>query len=63
MGNGTVRRLEDEQEKIYGLTKIMEHMAPGTRFEFHPGMIARTEGVRIGVEQITGQEWKWNHGH
>ena len=63
MGNGTVRRLEDEQEKIYGLTKITEHMAPGTRIEFHPEMIARTEVFRIEVEQFTGKERKRNHGH
>ncbi len=63
MGSGTVRRLEDEQEKIYGLTKIMEHMAPGTRIDFRPEMLARTEVFCIEVEHFTGKERKRNNGH
>ena len=58
-----MRRLEDEQEKIYGLTKIMEHMAPGTRIDFRPEMLARTEVFCIEVEHFTGKERKRNNGH
>ena len=42
MGNGTVSRVDDRQEKIYRLTKIMDHMAPGAKIEFNPEAIERT---------------------
>ena len=58
MGNGTVSRVDDRQEKIYGLTKIMEHMAPGAKLEFSPEMLERTEVFRIEVEHFTAKERK-----
>lgn len=58
MGNGTVGRVDDRQEKIYGLTKIMEHMAPGAKIEFSPEMLERTEVFRIEVEYFTAKERK-----
>lgn len=58
MGNGTVSRVDDRQEKIYGLTKIMEHMAPGAKIEFSPEMLVRTVVFRIDVEQFTAKERK-----
>lgn len=58
MGNGRICRLEEEQEKIYGLTKIMEHMAPGAEIIFRPEMLYRTEVFRIDVERFTGKERK-----
>lgn len=58
MGNGTVSRVDDRQEKIYGLTKIMEHMAPGAKIEFSPEMLGRTEVFRIEVEHFTAKERK-----
>ena len=58
MGNGKVRRAADEQEKIYGLTKIMEHMAPGAEIEFSPSMLERTEVFCIEMERFTAKERK-----
>ena len=58
MGNGTVSRVDDRQEKIYGLTKIMEHMAPGAKIEFSTEMLVRTVVFRIDVEQFTAKERK-----
>lgn len=58
MGNGTVSRVKDEQEKVRGLTKIMEHMAPEAEIEFRPEMLARTEVFRIEVEHFTAKERK-----
>lgn len=58
MGNGTIRELTGEQEKIHALTRIMEHMAPGTRIEFRPEMLERTGVYRIDVKNFTGKERK-----
>ena len=58
MGNGTLRELTGEQEKIHALTRIMEHMAPGARIEFRPEMLERTGVYRIDVNNFTGKERK-----
>lgn len=58
MGNGTIHRLEDPQEKLLGLTKIMNHMAPEAEIEFREEMLQRTEVFRIDVESFTGKERK-----
>lgn len=58
MGNGTLRELTGEQEKIHALTRIMEHMAPGARIEFRPEMLERTGVYRIDVKNFTGKERK-----
>ena len=58
MGNGTIRELTGEQEKIHALTRIMEHMAPGARIEFRPEMLERTGVYRIDVKNFTGKELK-----
>ena len=58
MGNGEIRRAADEQEKIYGLTKIMEHMAPGADIEFSPSMLERTEVFFVEMKRFTAKERK-----
>lgn len=58
MGNGTVRRAYNDKEKIHGLTKIMEHMAPGAKISFSPGMLERTEVFLISIERFTAKERK-----
>ena len=58
MGNGEIRRAADEQEKIYGLTKIMEHMAPGADIEFSPSMLERTEAFFVEMKRFTAKERK-----
>ena len=58
MGNGKIRRAADEQEKIYGLTKIMEHMAPGADIEFSPSMLERTEVFFVEMKRFTAKERK-----
>ena len=58
MGNGTIRELTGEQEKIHALARIMEHMAPGARIEFRPEMLERTGVYRIDVKNFTGKERK-----
>ena len=56
MGNGTIRELTGEQEKIHALTQIMEHMAPGARIEFRRERLERTGVYRIYVKYFTGKE-------
>lgn len=58
MGNGTIRKLDGEQEKIYALTRIMEHMAPEAEIQFSPEMLARTAVFQIDVDSFTGKERK-----
>lgn len=56
MGNGVIRKIEGQEEKVYGLSKIMEHLAPEAAIEFSGEMLARTEVFRIDVEHFTGKE-------
>lgn len=58
MGTGNIRLLQSEEEKIYGLTKIMEHTAPGADIEFVPAMLERTAVWRLDVRYFTGKERK-----
>ena len=58
MGNGSIRRLDGKQEKIYALTRIMEHMAPEAEIQFSPEMLARTAVFQINVDSFTGKERK-----
>ena len=58
MGNGTIRMLTKDDEKIHGLTRIMEHMAPGTDSRFLPEMLERTAVYQIDLDHFTGKERK-----
>ena len=56
MGNGQIRPLENAQDKIYGLTRILEHIAPETKISFQPSMLERTAVYCIDVHTFTGKE-------
>ena len=56
MGNGRICRIEDTEQKIYGLTKIMEHMAPGAKAEFCPEMLEGTAVFGVDVDRFTRKE-------
>lgn len=58
MGNGKITRLDAEEDKIYALTRIMEHMTKDAVIDFQPEMLERTAVYRIDVEQFTGKERK-----
>ena len=58
MGTGTVRELTEKQEKIHGLIRIMQHMAPDAEIEFLPEMLERTGVYCIDVTDFTGKERK-----
>ena len=57
-GTGKIRLLENREEKEHGLSRIMEHMAPGTVIEFGPEALARTNVYRINVAHFTAKERK-----
>ena len=56
MGDGEITLLKSEQDKIYGLSKIMEHIAPEAKISFQPHMLERTGVYCIQVHSFTGKE-------
>lgn len=55
MGSGCIYPVESGEDKVFGLTKIMEHLAPGAPVAFGPGIIERTSVWRIEVDRFTGK--------
>lgn len=58
MGNGQVRRVDDEEEKCYALSRIMKHMAADAEIKFSPEVLERTAVFRIDIEYFTAKERK-----
>lgn len=56
MGMGTVRKVEDDESKRYGLSRIMEHLAPDIASEFSDKAVARCDIFRIDVDSFTGKQ-------
>lgn len=56
MGNGIVRELTGREEKIHGLTRIMEHLDPGAEIAFSDEMLKRTGVFAVEVKTFTGKE-------
>ena len=54
-GSGSIRILEDAQEKRAGLEAIMAHYAPGKAFSFDEKMLHATCVMALNVEAITGK--------
>ena len=55
MGSGRIFAIENGEDKVYGLTKIMEHLAPGAPTAFGPGIIERVSVWRVEVDHLTGK--------
>lgn len=55
MGVGRIYPVESGEDKVFGLSCIMEHMAPGASQAFGPGVLDRTAIWRIEVERFTGK--------
>lgn len=55
MGSGRIRELTDMQEKIHGLTVLMEHMAPEAELSFSKEMTEAAAVYCIDVEEFTGK--------
>ncbi len=55
MGDGVIAPVADANEKLHGLTRIMEHMAPGAPVHFSEEGIERVAVWRIDVTRLTGK--------
>lgn len=55
MGTGHVRLLSEKDEKIHGLSRVMEHLAPEAEIAFSEEMLARTGVFCIEVTSFTGK--------
>ncbi|WP_222419877.1 pyridoxamine 5'-phosphate oxidase family protein [Enorma burkinafasonensis] len=55
MGSGRIYPVASGEDKVFGLTKIMEHLAPKAPVAFGPGIIERTSVWRIEVDRFTGK--------
>lgn len=55
MGNGMIRKVEEEQEKLHGLGLLMEHMAPEAELEFLPPMLERVAVYCIEADLFSGK--------
>ena len=56
MGTGTLFPVASGEDKVYGLGRIMDHMAPYAPQAFGPGVIERTSVWRIDVDRFTGKK-------
>lgn len=56
MGTGRIYPIASGEDKVYGLTRIMEHMAPGAPQALGPGVLDRTAVWRIDVARFTGKQ-------
>lgn len=57
-GAGKIRLLEDMEEKIQGLTLIMEHMAPEAELSFSPEMLQAVNVYCLEAVSFKGKERK-----
>ena len=56
MGTGRIYPIASGEDKVYGLTRIMEHMAPGAPQALGPSVLDRTAVWRIDVARFTGKQ-------
>ncbi len=56
MGMGTVHRIQGAEAKRYGLTRIMQHLAPGASTEFTDQALAKANIYCIDVDTFTGKQ-------
>lgn len=56
MGSGTIRLLAENDEKLLGLRKLMEHMAPGSECRFSPEIVERTAVYCVEAAEFSGKE-------
>ena len=56
MGKGTIKILENEDEKIDALKKLMDQYHPDQNAYFNPAAIPRTLVYVLEVTEITGKK-------
>ena len=55
IGHGTIRMIDDENEKLQALKSLMDHYYPGENKYFNPAAIPRTAVYCLEVEHMTGK--------
>lgn len=58
MGTAKIRKVTETEEKIYCLTRLMEHLEPGTEICFLPEMLEKADVYCAEVMEFTGKERK-----
>ncbi len=56
MGNGTIRKVESEEEKVHGLTLLMQHMEPQAEIAFTKEMLERVAVYCVESDTFTGKQ-------
>lgn len=56
MGTGTIHRIQGTEAKRYGLTRIMQHLAPEASTGFTDQALARTNIYCIDIDHFTGKQ-------
>lgn len=56
MGTGTIHRIQGIKAKRYGLTRIMQHLAPEASTDFTDQALARANIYCIDVDRFTGKQ-------
>lgn len=56
MGTGRARRVGTPKEKLLGLSRIMDHLAPGAPVSFSPESVERVTVWRVDVEAFRGKQ-------
>ena len=56
MGTGTIHRIQGIEAKRYGLTRIMQHLAPEASTDFTDQALARANIYCIDVDRFTGKQ-------
>ena len=55
MGTGLVRRVADTEEKLHGLTRLMEHLAPGRPVRFSEAAIERVTVLALDATELSAK--------
>ena len=55
MAQARVTRVDDPAQKLHGLTRLMEHVAPGAPVRFSEAAVERVCVWRVDVERLTGK--------
>lgn len=56
MGTGTIHRIQNPELKRYGLTRIMQHLAPEANASFTDQALARANIYCIDIDSFTGKQ-------
>ena len=56
MGTGTIHRIQGIEAKRYGLTRIMQHLAPEASTDFTDQALARANIYCIDIDRFTGKQ-------